>query len=80
MEANVNSQEENQNNPNSNNEVENLMLKGHPLHISARNGDALASICGRVEKMKNCDWFSLCKKTQRMPGGMPTVDSRALLT
>ncbi len=33
--ANVNSQEENQNNPKSSNEIENLMLKGHPLpHIT----------------------------------------------
>jgi hypothetical protein len=31
VEANVNTQKENQNNQNSSNEVEDLMLKGHPL-------------------------------------------------
>jgi hypothetical protein len=30
-EANVNTQEENQNNQNSNNEIKDLMLEGHPL-------------------------------------------------
>jgi len=31
VEANVNTWEENQNNQNNSNEVEDLMLKGHPL-------------------------------------------------
>jgi hypothetical protein len=31
VKANVNTQKENQNNQNSSNEVEDLMLKGHPL-------------------------------------------------
>jgi len=31
VEANVNTREENQSNQNSSNEVEDLMLKGHPL-------------------------------------------------
>jgi hypothetical protein len=39
-EANVNTQDENQNNQNSRNEVEDLMLRRHPLPKPATDGSA----------------------------------------
>ncbi len=48
FEANVNIPKENQDNQTSNNEVEDLMLKGHPLVC---DGVAFVGICGRDEEL-----------------------------
>jgi hypothetical protein len=58
IETNVNTCKENQDHQNNNNEVENLMLKGHTLPQIISDRCSLAGMCGRwkmvcVEEMKN---------------------------